>query len=162
MRRTLILMVGVVGLLALQGCAKDFPMDTDKKRQFTYDYEVKGVDKETLWIRARNYFAETYGDSREVFRVQSKEEGLLIGRGLATWTIALTARCTSKYKIAFKSKNERARLRLKIVKGVPAVSDCPAWPLPSAGGYEEMKAEFQTISGELGKRLKAGSDLADF
>lgn len=133
----------------------------DAKRVFTYDYQVSSADKDTLWTRARDYFANTYGDSRSVLRVQDKAESSLIGKAAATWYVA-TNRCSTEYNLKFLSKDGKARLQLELLEGVPSYSPCSGWPWPSQSGYESIVDGFNGLSLELEEALKAKSTFSDF
>ncbi len=78
-----LIMIGLVS-----GCAGLQQTSRGAQKEFTSDFVVPGKSQNDLWKSARDYFAEIYGDSRSVFRVQDEKDGTLIGRGLAPWVIA--------------------------------------------------------------------------
>ena len=145
----------------LSGCAGMMPAEKDVQKTFTYDYQIESVNQEDLWVRARDYFAETYGDSRSVLRVQDREEATLLGRGAATWYYAGN-RCSTEYHVRFQSRDERARLQLELIEGVPSYSSCSGWPWPSEGGYQTIVTDFENLSAGLEKALNEGSSFSDF
>ena len=152
--------------LALTGCAMpDQRMNeliTTEKRDFTYDYTIKGVDKNSLFKRARNHLATAVGDSKDVIRVEDAEQGVLIGRASASWIIhggmGITVPCYSSADFYFIAKDEKAHLSLKIVEGIPVPAACK-WPLPSRDGYTQIVQTFENWSNELGTSLKEGSTV---
>lgn len=155
------LLVMIIAPFFLSGCAGMMPAEKDVKKTFTYDYQVESVNQEDLWVRARDYFAETYGDSRSVLRVQDREEATLIGRGAATWYLA-TNRCSTEYHVRFQSKDEKARLQLELIEGVPSYSSCSGWPWPSKDGYQTIVTDFDALSAGLEKALNETSSFSDF
>lgn len=160
----------VVGLLA--GCfgitpamkAEMAPVDQNAQKEFTYDFSLPGKSQADLWRSARDFFAETYGDSRAVFRVEDEKDGTLIGRGLAPWAL-MSTRCISEYQIRFAAKVGKARLQYELIEGAPALSQCQGWLLPSKSGYKEITDSFAKSAKSLELALQgkgSGSKLKDF
>lgn len=152
-------------VLSLFGCANLTPTAINATREFTYDFSVKGKLQPELWRNARDFFAETYGDSRAVFRVMDEKDGTIIGRGTASWILVNSALCYTDYYVRFAAKDEKARLQFEIIEGVPALSTCVGWPLPSVSGYDSMVLSFQNASKGLESALKGNSStgkLKDF
>jgi hypothetical protein len=150
------------GAALVVGCAGMAPASKDVQRTFTYDYSAADVSREELWVRARDYFATTFGDSRSVLRVQDKEETTLIGKGVASWKLIGSERCFNDYHLKFMSKDGRARLELELIEGVPSYSTCSGWPWPSQSGYEEIVSGFESFSAGLGGALNKESSFSDF
>lgn len=146
--------------LGLTGCASMMPADSNAQAEFTYDYVIDGVDQDTLFIRARDYFATAYGDSRSVFRVQDQESATIIGRGSSSWYIA-TTRCSSEYDIRFMSKDGKARLQLELLRGIPSYSQC-GWDWPTKTGYDTIVSGFNDLADSLEKALSEESSFTDF
>ena len=138
-------------LTMLFGCASISPAKKDVQREFTYDFIVKGRSQTELWKKARDFFAEMHDDSRSVF---SEKGGTIIGRGVAVWSLLGTSECRSDYHVRFASKNEKARLQLELIDGVPFASPCPGWSWPSASGYDEIVSSFNAIAKKLDTALK--------
>ncbi len=149
-------------LLMLTGCSSMVPADKDAKRVFVYDYQVPSAEEDELWVRARDYFATTYGDSRSVIRVQDREEATVIGKGVASWQLIGSSRCYTDYHLKFMSKAGKARLQLEIIEGVPANSTCSGWSWPTQSGYEEIVSEFESLSSGLEAALEKKSAFSDF
>lgn len=162
-KAVIILVIG----LSLFGCAKwvlePMPMN-DTVRNFQYDYNVVGVDKKDLFTRGRNHITSLFGDSKSVFRVTDKEEGMIIGKGLVSWIFAppglVVITCHTNFELRFKAKNERVRLQLELLRGIPSLSDCKR--LPSKDGYQEITRKFTIISEGIKKALQQKSSLDDF
>lgn len=155
----------------ISGCVTNVPTEVlppDAKTEFTYDYDVPATDKAELWKRARDYFAGVYGDSRSVFRVMDQDDGTIIGKGSAPWQIGnppYTVPCSTDYHIRFAAKDNKARLQLSIINGVPATSRCTGWPLPTKVGYQEIVTSFSSLSEALKSALNgngASNDFKDF
>lgn len=151
----------IFSVVTISGCANMVPANKDVQKTFTYDYEVESIGQEELWVRARDFFAEAYGDSRSVLRVQDREEATLIGRGLESWRL-MSNKCLSEYNVRFQSKDGRARLQLELMESVPALSDCTGWPWPTQSGYESIVASFEQLSYGLEEALKKESTFSDF
>ena len=161
----------IISALFIGGCASTPPLVTlsdTAELTFTYDYEMQNIEKSVLWKRARDYFAGAYGDSRSVFRVMDEEEGTIIGKGGASWPVGSSVYqilCTTDYHIRFIAKDNKDRLQMKIIEGVPALSKCTGWPLPSQQGYETIVQSFNSNSEALKNALSgqgATNDFKDF
>jgi hypothetical protein len=70
---------------------------------FTYDYEITETSSEVLWIRAIDYFAKVYDDSKFAPKVQEKESATLIGKRTASWKMMLYS-CISQYSFQLIAK----------------------------------------------------------
>ena len=149
----------------LYGCAGGM-VSQNVQREFTYDYAINGKTKIELWKNARNYFAESYGDSRAVFRIMDEQDGTIIGKGLIGWKLIATERCHTEYHVRFAAKDNKARLQFELIEGAPPLSKCFGWPRPSENGYEEIVMQFNATSKELKNALMGagggGSKLKDF
>jgi hypothetical protein len=153
--------------LALLGCATnpnspDYPISQTDVQAETFTYIDLGSDKTELWKRARNYIATAYGDSKAVLRVEDETSGTLMGKGLIRWkmlTTPLSPYCYSEYDIRFVAKDNKARLELELLPGVPAISECSAWSLPSKYGYEQILSSFSTMSEQLESSLRGEGKL---
>lgn len=152
---------------ALQGCATDpsspdYPISQSDVHAQTYTYVDLDGSKDELWKKARNYIASAYGDSKAVLRVEDENSGTLIGKGIIKWkmlTSSLSPYCYSEYDIRFVSKDNKARLQLELLAGVPSISECVAWPLPSKYGYQQITDKFLQISSELEISLRGKGKL---
>ncbi|TLX47530.1 hypothetical protein C1E24_08940 [Pseudoalteromonas phenolica] len=122
---------------------------------------VPSVEKDELWTRARDYFAKSFGDSRSVLRVQDKESATLIGKGAASWMLAMNV-CANEYDIQFMAKDGKARLQLELIESVPSYSNCQGWAWPSKSGYQEIIKSFNSFSTDLETALKSQSSFSDF
>lgn len=161
MKKILFITFGLV-LFILYGCVG--MASKNVQREFTYDYAIQGKTQADLWKNARNYFAESYGDSRAVFRIMDEQDGTIIGKGLATWMLA-TNTCYTEYHIRFAAKDDKARLQFELIEGVPPLTQCKGWPWPSESGYENIVTQFNATSKELKNALMgkgSSSKLKDF
>jgi len=163
---TRIFLVALVLITAglLVGCAGMMPADRNMQKEFTYDFQLPGKTQGDLWRIARDHFAESYGDSRSVFRVVDEKDGTFIGRGLAPWPLAGNV-CTTEYHIRFAAKDGKARLQYELIDGVPALSPCTGWPWPSKDGYRQITDAFANNAKTLELVLQgksAKSKLKDF
>ena len=162
----------LTSVLILNGCVTpgEIPLKVDPAiiKPMTFDYEIKGVDKDTLFVRGRDHFATIYSDSRSVIRVQDPIDGVILGKGYVDWKIMTGSsvvpfvQCDAQYNVRFIAKEGKARLQLELINGVSAYSKCPGWPLPSVSGYEEIKTEFKEISNSFDSSLKGGGTLSSF
>lgn len=149
------------------GCATnpnspDYPISQSNVQAETFTYINLDSDKAELWKRARNYIATAYGDSKAVLRVEDESSGTLMGKGLIRWkmlTSSLSPYCYSEYDIRFVAKDSKARLQLELLPGVPAISECSAWSLPSKYGYEQILSSFATMSEQLEASLRGEGKL---
>lgn len=152
-------------LLFLSGCPATLnlpmPVESNVQKIFTYDYSIPDTPKKTLFSRARNLFAESYGDSRVVFRVEDESEGLLIGKGLSSWFL-LQSYCYTGYNIRFAAKDNKARLQLEVLEGAPPESHCKGWPMPSEDGYKEMVSNFESFSARMDQALRGKGTVDNF
>jgi len=156
----LMLLIATI-VLSASGCVTQ--VDRDVQREFTYDFRIPGKSQNDLWRNARDYFAETYGDSRSVFRVMDEKDGTLIGRGVATWTLTGLEACYINYHIRFASKNEKARLQFELIEG--ALMPCKGWSWPTQDGYAQIINSFNRTAKDLESSLKGdnlNNKLKDF
>lgn len=151
----------------LQGCATDpsspnYPISQSEIQAQTYTYlNLKG-NKTELWKSARNYIATAYGDNKAVLRVEDESEGTLIGKGIIKWKmmdVSLSPYCYSEYDIRFIAKDNKARLQLELLPGVPSISECVAWELPSKYGYDQILSDFSMISKQFESNLSGEGKL---
>lgn len=160
--------------VALNGCAvtpsPDMqPVGTSALSPVTTDYVIPGASKSDLFTRARNYLATVYGDSRAVIRVQDTDEGTIIGKGIASWCenteslgMPLQFCGDSEYDIRFIAKDGKARLQVQLLKGAPAGSQAPGWPLPPQGAYHDIQKSFEDLSSGLKSALNGTGESVDF
>jgi hypothetical protein len=148
----------------LAGCAGLNPADKNAQKEFTYDFTVPGKSQSQLWHSARDYFAEAYGDSRSVFRIMDENDGTIIGKGLAPWSLAGN-NCQTEYHIRFAAKEGKSRLQFELIEGVPPLSPCGGYPWPSKDGYDQIVASFKKSAQSLEGALNgagSSSKLKDF
>ena len=159
-----LIFISVGAVLFLSGCAGLEFADRNAQREFTFDYVIENKSKSELWRNARDYFAESYGDSRAVFRIMDEKDGTIIGRGTASWSL-VGSRCCTDYHVRFAAKDNKARLQFEIIEGVPSYSSCKGWPWPSRSGYQQIVSSFYSTRDALRNALEGkGSDskLKDF
>lgn len=95
-------------LFALPANAQNWPIDKEtNKIMFTEVVTVDSATKNELYLRAREWFAKTYNNSKDVIQMDDKEAGKIVGKGafkvyahnmglrdygLVTYTISITAK----------------------------------------------------------------------
>ncbi len=156
MKKTLLIALAFM----LAGCAS-IPPDrlpiTTEKREFTYDYTIPKKSQKELFKAARNYLATSYGDSKEVSRVEDEEQGTIIGKAITGWNLSIDSwmiphiPCASNYSIIFIAKEGRARLQLTLVEGTPMQS-C-GWSSPPKRDYPQIVLQFNGLADGLGQAL---------
>jgi len=68
---------------SIQLKAQNWPIDPETKQIiFTEVVAVDSVSKDELYLRAKEWFAKTYNDSKEVIQLSDKEAGKIIGKGV--------------------------------------------------------------------------------
>lgn len=144
----------------LAGCmtipAAQMPITTEQ-REFIYEYAAPTKLKKELFKDARNYFAMSYGDSKEVSRVEDEDQGTIIGKAIAPWNLSIDSfliphiPCASRYDIIFIAKDGRARLQLTLVDGI-AMPSCN-WASPPKRDYPQIVRQFKRVSDGLGAAL---------
>ena len=136
-------------------------------KPITYDYKIHNTSKDTLFSRARNHFATIYGDSRSVIRVEDKKEGMILGKAAVDWKLKTGSsliphiQCTLNYNVRFMAKENKARLQLELIEGIPSYSECK-WELPTTDGYQEILASFKSISIGVEKSLHGSGSVESF
>ena len=159
--------------VALSGCGsvpqEQLPI-TVEKRDFTYDFIVAGKTRDELFVRANDYLAVTYGNSKVVSRVEDPARGTIIGKAISSWGLTTDSfviphmPCYSNYDIYFVSKDGKARLQLSLVEGAPLPSSC-GWRLPPKRDYPQIVSQFNSIAKGLGDALNGRSvidKISDF
>lgn len=130
---------------------------TTEQREFTYEYAAPAKSKKELFKDARNYFAMSYGNSKEVSRLEDEEQGTIIGKAIARWNLSTDSPlipyipCASNYNIIFIAKDGKARLQLTLVEGAP-MSSC-AWTSPPKRDYSQIVEQFKSISEGVGSAI---------
>jgi hypothetical protein len=161
------ILLGLFLALALHGCATNpnspnYPISQSDVQAQTYTYIDLDDGKEELWTKARNYIATAYGNSNAVLRVEDEKSGTLIGKGMIKWkmlTSSISPYCYSEYDIRFVAKDNKARLQLELLAGVPSISECVAWTLPSKYGYQQITDKFSQMSSQLASSLRGKGKL---
>ena len=129
------------------GCIKYLEM-TQKMQNFQYEYKMDGKSKKQIWKLARNHYATVYGDFRSVFSVQDEEEGTLIGKGTIKWTFDHgMLNCYRGYHIKFHTKNEYAKLTLKLMR--TGRLSCKL----TENGYKQMQEHLINLHNDLNTAL---------
>lgn len=157
----------VIVLSALSGCAsavspEQMPITTEQ-REFVYDFAAPGKSKADLFKDARNYFAMSFGNSKDVSRVEDEAQGTIIGKAVALWNLSNDSvivpfiPCASNYNIIFIAKDGKARLQLTLVDGAPMAS-CQ-WPSPPKRDYPQIVRQFGGIGAGLGAAISGQSDV---
>jgi len=142
----------------LIGCSGMRMADLSAQREFTFDFNIPNKSQAQIWKNARDFFSESFVDSREVFRIMDEKEGTFIGKGIATWSLSMN-RCLTEYHVRFVAKDEKARLQFELINGVPLGSPCIGWPWPSVDGYNKIIESFKTAANEMGFTLKTKSKI---
>lgn len=155
----------VIGV-ALSGCVSISPERmpiTTEQRDFVFEYAAPAKSQRELFIDARNYFAMSYGNSKDVSRVEDESQGTIIGKAVAPWNLSNDSMiipfipCASNYNIIFVAKDGKARLQLTLVDGAPMMT-C-GWTSPPKRDYPQIVQQFQRISAGLGDAINGKSDL---
>jgi Domain of unknown function (DUF4468) with TBP-like fold len=130
---------------------------TTEQREFTYDYSAPKKSQKELFNSARNYFALSYGDSKEVTKVEDELQGTIIGKAKVKWLYALNSLVVnqqipyySDYNIIFIAKDGKARLQLNFVESVS---------VPPKRDYPQIVQQFKSIADGLGKALDGQSEI---
>ena len=95
---------------------------TDENKNLFYQkiIELPGINKETLYQRAENYFIYNYNSGKDVIQTKDKEQGLIIGKGL--WPdfyvgiILGTMSFSANHILRVDLKDEKARITLTVQK----------------------------------------------
>lgn len=136
---------------------------TDEKREFIYEYSIPNKNKKEIIKNARNFIASSYVNSKEISRVEDMEDGVIIAKALMEWKLETGSPlipfmpCYSNYEINFVAKDEKARLRLYLIKG--AASPSCQWPLPPKNSYPQIAQEFERISKGMDEALQGHSPI---
>ncbi len=152
-------------LTILSGCAGMIPPDqlpiTTEQREFVYEFSAPAKSQKDLFRDARNYFAMSFGNSKDVSRVEDESQGTIIGKAVAAWNLSNNSPiiphipCASNYNIIFVAKDGKARLQLTLVDGAPMMS-C-AWQSPPKRDYPQIVQQFNAISTGLGAAISGQS-----
>jgi len=72
----------IIIMFAIDASAQTWPIDKEtNKFTFTEVINVDSATKNDLYLRAREWFAKTYNNSKEVIQVDDKDAGKIYGRG---------------------------------------------------------------------------------
>lgn len=156
----------LIGIL-LTGCVST-PSDqlpiTTEKREFLYDYTVVGKSKDELYVKANDFLAISFNNSKVISRVEDRKRGTIISKAIANWTLSTDGLiitgmpCYSSYDIYFIAKDGKARLQLELMEGAPNPSVC-GWKLPPKRDYPQIVNLFDSIAKEMGSSLNGNSKL---
>ena len=157
--------LAAVAVSLLAGCVTVPPGQmpiTTEQREFVFEYAAPNKSKKELFAAARNYFAVSYGNSKEVSRLEDEEQGTIIGKAIASWNLTIDGLlitvipCASNYSIIFVAKDGKARLQLAITEGVAYPMTC-GWSLPPKRDYPQIVEHFKRISEGLGNSIEGNS-----
>ncbi|MCT7942592.1 DUF4468 domain-containing protein [Shewanella holmiensis] len=148
-----------VVLVGLSGCATTSMQQVSDQdiQPKEYIYEDLAIDQEQVFKKARDFFAESFGDSTSVVRVSDIDEGKYIGKGIVSWTLSdgiASIQCPSNYTLKFLARDNRAKLELVLNKGIVPGQTC-RWDKPTVSGYNEVLALFDSISANLESYLRS-------
>ena len=80
MKRLLII---ILMLASVSLNAQNWPIDpTTKEINFTSVVTIDSAAKNDLFVRANEWFAKTFNDSKEVIQMSDKESGKIVGKGI--------------------------------------------------------------------------------
>ena len=156
---------GLAALASLAGCAITAPPEaypiTTEQREFVYEFSAPGKSQKELFSVAREYFALTYGNSKEITRVEDEAQGTIIGRAIVPWdmttgsTMIPSFPCASYYGVIYVAKDGKARLQLTLQDG-PAMASCQV-QAPPKRDYPQIVQQFQRVSIGLGDAIGGNS-----
>lgn len=158
MFKNLVLLTCIFSLSACGTVPTDQLPITSEKREFLFDYTVPGASKDELYIRANDYLAVSFNNSKVISRVDDKDRGAIIAKAVSNWSMTVdglmitSIPCYSNYDIYIIVKEGRARLQLVLVPGAPNPSRC-GWVLPPKRDYPQIVRQFDAIGRELGTAL---------
>ncbi|PQJ89225.1 hypothetical protein [Aliivibrio sifiae] len=123
----------------------------------TFTYSGLNGKEAALWEKARRHITLAYGKNQPILRVENKASGTLLGKGVVRWKSPSSldsVECYSEYDIRFMARDHKARLQLTLLPGVPTLSGCENWGLPSQFGYEQILNKFELMSDSLHSVLR--------
>lgn len=159
------IVLAAVAVSVLAGCVTVSPGQmpiTTEQREFIFEYAAPTKSKKELFAAARNYFAVSYGNSKEVSRLEDEEQGTIIGKAIANWNLTVdglllkSMPCASNYSIIYVAKEGKARLQLAITEGVAYPMTC-GWSLPPKRDYPQIVEHFKRISEGLENSIEGNS-----
>ena len=154
-------MIATCLVLMLSGCTTLSPEQkpiTTEQREFIFEYAVPAKSKTELFKAARNHFALSYGNSKEVSRLEDEEQGTIIGKAVAPWSLSLDSiiipamPCASNYNLIFIAKDGKARLQLTLLEGAALPLSC-GWARPPKRDYPQIVSHFKSASESLSNAL---------
>lgn len=161
-----LLFAGLVSAL-LAGCAVTAPPDaypiTNEQREFVYEFAAPGKSQKELFSIAREYFALTYGNSKDVTRIEDEANGTIIGRAVVPWEMSTGSTtipsfpCASNYGVIYVAKEGRARLQLTLQDGA-AMATCQM-QAPPKRDYPQIVQQFQRVSAGLRDAIGGNSPV---
>lgn len=158
MLRIAVLLTVILAVTACGTVPPDQLPITNEKTEFQFDYSVPGAKKDELYIRANDYLAVSFNNSKVISRVDDKERGAIIAKAVSRWYLTVdglmitSIPCYSNYDIYIIVKDGRARLQLALVPGAPNPSQC-GWTLPPKRDYPQIVRQFDAIGEEMGGAL---------
>ncbi|MUK62981.1 hypothetical protein GNP81_06095 [Aliivibrio fischeri] len=148
-----------VFVLFLNGCSSSDPLtmqiDPVNVKAQMYTYTDLNKNQSELWEITHQYLMNHYEQHQTEIRVMDRANASFIGKGIVKWKISPTEPlyCYSAYDFRFMARDNKARLQLKLLPGVPSLSGCHDWELPSEYGYKQILDKFEAISTQLNHEL---------
>lgn len=153
-----ILLIPMLGLV-IAGCVTPA---TPSEKTMTVVFDVKGVDKKELFVRANTWFVANFKDAKSVIQFNDKESGKIAGKYYAEVTSGVSIFGT-RQMIEVDVKDEKARIVFQDpmmiflgsafgTKGEQAGFD---WQdVNQKGVMDAIRVKWQNLASSLEEKLK--------
>lgn len=91
------------------------PLNDKGRVEFQEIIEVENVSKDELFTRANAWFVSAYNSANDVIQMSDKEQGIIIGKGIAPYEVMFLAKnypYKLRHTIKVETKENKARLTM--------------------------------------------------
>ena len=144
MKKYLFLPFLLLGLLLVFNCA-GYQRIPPEEAQLQRIYELQGMTKDVIFDRTLAWMAESFVSSKSVIQLKDKENGKIIGKGVARKTRMVEHTC--RYTMIIDIKDNRMRITYKNLTSLVGPN---AWrPVQYKYEIEPVKMKLMALSDDL-------------
>lgn len=137
--------------LLLIGCASTFePLPKDQS-QLIIIQEIPDLSKNEIYDKTLLWVASKFVDSKEVLEIQDKENGLIVGKGIAMFSLSKSITAPTRFTMKIDIKDGRYRIKFNNLIWISETGNRPL----STVGYKQYNDEVFNYLKTFAESLKS-------